>query len=160
VYGADRASVLIASGASWRDASANAVTPSSSWEKSSATAAWVESCLMRASSLFLTLTLTEHVQRQTVLGVRRNKIFQSVGGAAQLDEAREAVLLELVVAVEDKVADLVVVAEVFLSAQILEEVRETFAAHSSDESLWIGTDQELDELDVVGALERRPQRGA
>jgi len=115
---------------------------------------------MRASSLFLTLTLTEHVQRQTVLGVRRNKIFQSVGGAAQLDEAREAVLLELVVAVEDKVADLVVVAEVFLSAQILEEVRETFAAHSSDESLWIGTDQELDELDVVGALERRPQRGA
>ena len=39
------------------------------------------------------------------------------------------------------------------------ETAKVLAAHNSDERLWITTDQELDELDVVGALERRPQRG-
>ena len=37
------------------------------------------------------LVVAEYEQRQVVLYVRRNKKFQSVGGAAQLDEAREAV---------------------------------------------------------------------
>ena len=53
----------------------------------------------------------EHVQRQVVLGVRRNKSFQSVGGAAQLDEAREAMLPECVAAVDQQVVDIGVVAE-------------------------------------------------
>jgi len=69
------------------------------------------------------------VQRQVVLGVRRNNSFQSVGGAAQLDGAREAVLLERVVAVEQQVVDLVVVAGAILSWQSLEVRQNRFAAH-------------------------------
>jgi len=38
--------------------------------------------------------VAERVQRQVVLRLRRNKSFQSVGGAALLDEVREAVLPE------------------------------------------------------------------
>jgi len=46
-----------------------------------------------------------------------------------------------------------------LGSDILEEPWKIRASHNSDERLRIATDQELDELDVVGALERRPQRG-
>ena len=54
---------------------------------------------------------TEHAQRHVVLGVRRNKSFQSVGGAAQLDETRVSVLIVRVAAVKQQFVDLVVVTE-------------------------------------------------
>ena len=132
----------------------NAVPPSSSWEKNSATG---RKLLDEREHLVPRLAVAEHSQRQVVLGVRRNKSFQRVGGAAQLGEAREAVLLERVVAVDQQAGDLAVVAEVIL-VQFREETSKNRATHDSYERLWICTDQGLDELDVVGALERRPQR--
>jgi len=46
--------------------------------------------------------------------VRRDESFQGVGGAAQLDEAREAVLLVRDVAVDQQAVDLDVVAGAIL----------------------------------------------
>ena len=65
------------------------------------------------------------MQRQVVLGVRHNKSFQSVGGATQLDEAREVLLIERDVAVSQQGEDLAVVAEAALGGQIPEEVHNT-----------------------------------
>jgi len=103
--------------------------------------------------------VAEYLQRQVVLYVRRSKSFQSVGGAAQLDEAREAVLTVRVAAFAQQYEDIGVVAEALLIRETATVTAKVLAAHNSDEPLWIATDQELDELDVVGALDRRPQRG-
>jgi len=101
----------------------------------------------------------EHVQRQVVLYVRLIKSFQSVGGAAPLDEAREAMLLVRDVAAEQQVVDLVVVAEAVLGRQTQKEAPNSLSASSSDERLWIATDQQLGDLGVVLELERQPQGG-
>jgi len=52
-----------------------------------------------------------------------------------------------------------VVAKAVLSGQTIEEMHNTQAANNRDERLWMATDQELDDLDVVVVLERLPQRG-
>ena len=68
-------------------------------------------------------------------------------------------LVEREVAVVQQVVDIVVVAEAALGGQSREEPPKISAAHNSDERLWIATDQEFDELDIVWTLERRSQRG-
>ena len=100
------------------------------------------------------IAAAEHVQRLVVLYVRRNKSFQSVGGAAKLDEAREAVLLERSVAVAQELSDLGIVAEPVLGGQH-PKVRES----SVTERLRMATDQEFDDFGVVVVLERVQQRG-
>jgi len=93
------------------------------------------------------------------LGVRRNKSFQSVGGAAQLDEVREAVQLERIVAVEQQLSDFAVVAEAALDGQTLEVSPNTPNAINRIERRWKTTDKQLDDLGVVVELDRQPQRG-
>ena len=82
----------------------------------------------------------EQAQRQVVLGVRRNKSFQSAGGASKLDEAREHELLELCVAVEQQAVDLVVVAAIVVAN-----------AHSRDEPRRMATDQQLNDTRIIAA---------
>ena len=77
----------------------------------------------------------EHVQRQVVLVARRNKSLQSVGGAAQLDEAREAVLIVRVVAVEKQLSDFAVVAEAVLGGQTTEPLPNIHTANKKDEPI-------------------------
>ena len=60
------------------------------------------------------LAQAERGRREFVLYVRRNKSFQSVGGAVQLDDAREEVIPERVAAVAQQVVDLGVVPEAAL----------------------------------------------
>ena len=98
----------------------------------------------------------EHAQRQVVLFVRSNKSFQSVGGAAKLDEVREAVQHERDVAVEQQVVDLVVAAEV-LGGLAIEPLPNTLIANQRDHHPRIATDHKLDDLRVVLELDRPVQ---
>ena len=94
------------------------------------------------------------MQRHVVLGVRLNKSFQSVGGAAQFDEARETVLLERFVAVDQQVVDLVVVAEAALDGKIAEPSPNILAANNRDQRRRMESDQLLNDLGVVLVLEK------
>ena len=101
----------------------------------------------------------EHEQRQVVLfGPRRSKSFQSIGGK-QLDEAREAALIELCPAVVKQVEDLVVVVEALLGGQVVEPPRSKLIINNREERSGIATDHQLDYLGVVVVLDR-PVQGA
>ena len=71
------------------------------------------------------LAAAERVQQQAVLRLRRTKSFQSVGGAAPLDELKEAVVLERIASVEQQDVDIVVVAEAALGGPTFEEHHNT-----------------------------------
>ena len=78
--------------------------------------------------------------------MRRNKSFQRVGGAAQLDEEREAVMPQRVVAGAQQVEDLVVIAEALLGGQVVEPLPNRLTANNRGERRWTAADQQLDDL--------------